>query len=325
VYAVLVPLTENTVAQNAVIKNTPVDVTTHAKNPLNKPIFINGVPAIQAAAGESLTALALRAGISLPLFMSYNDLAGFEKAIMNNYYFTERKKNKAEKGQVLAKTGDDLWLISQQYGVMLSKLKKYNRTNSIAVRAGQAVWLDSKMPKNLNPNLENTPSVATDEKFFNWGAQPGDTVTVFMSIQPETLPEIITQPRKNIQATISDNDTVATSENNVLMLPSHHIVQAGENLYAISKKYGLLMTDLAQWNNLGNNYNLSYGQRLNLYESQPVKTPTELIEVIHEVRPSDTLYGIAREYGITIKEIMDWNNKRDFTLAAGEKLRILKE
>jgi membrane-bound lytic murein transglycosylase D len=45
--------------------------------------------------------------------------------------------------------------------------------------------------------------------------------------------------------------------------------------------------------------------------------------IVHEVRPSDTLYSVARQYGVTIKELMEWNEKKDFNLSLGEKLRIL--
>jgi hypothetical protein len=44
--------------------------------------------------------------------------------------------------------------------------------------------------------------------------------------------------------------------------------------------------------------------------------------VFHEVKPSDTLYGVARHYGVTIKELMEWNDKKDFSLEVGEKLKI---
>ena len=44
----------------------------------------------------------------------------------------------------------------------------------------------------------------------------------------------------------------------------------------------------------------------------------------HEVKASDTLYGIARQYGVTIKEIMDWNGKTDFNLAIGDRIRVRK-
>lgn len=57
----------------------------------------------------------------------------------------------------------------------------------------------------------------------------------------------------------------------------------------------------------------------------PNQQPNESLEPeFHEVKPSDTLYSIARQYGCTIKEIMDWNRKTDFALAIGERLRVRK-
>jgi membrane-bound lytic murein transglycosylase D len=40
------------------------------------------------------------------------------------------------------------------------------------------------------------------------------------------------------------------------------------------------------------------------------------------VKSTDTLYSVARKYNVTIKELMEWNNKKDFTLAVGEKLTV---
>jgi membrane-bound lytic murein transglycosylase D len=31
---------------------------------------------------------------------------------------------------------------------------------------------------------------------------------------------------------------------------------------------------------------------------------------------------VARQYGVTIQEIMEWNGKRDFSLSVGEKLKV---
>jgi membrane-bound lytic murein transglycosylase D len=46
------------------------------------------------------------------------------------------------------------------------------------------------------------------------------------------------------------------------------------------------------------------------------------VSSFHEVKPSDTLYSVARQYGVTIREIMEWNGKKDFSLSVGEKLRV---
>jgi membrane-bound lytic murein transglycosylase D len=103
---------------------------------------------------------------------------------------------------------------------------------------------------------------------------------------------------------------------------SHHTVQAGETLYAIAKMYQISVMDLVNWNNLDLQQGIKAGQVLKLSGSQPAETDLPLHEVVHEVKSSDTLYSIARQYGVTIKEIMDWNEKKDFSLAVGEKLKI---
>lgn len=42
----------------------------------------------------------------------------------------------------------------------------------------------------------------------------------------------------------------------------------------------------------------------------------------HTVRPGDNLGAIASKYGVTVKEIKDWNNMRSTTLQSGKKLKI---
>ncbi len=324
VYAVLVPLAENRIKQIPPESVNPV-ASIPARSTDRTVILINGVPAIQANAGESLTTLANRAEVSLPSFMSYNDLQGYEKSSANAYYFTARKKSKAEKEQVLAKIGDDLWSISQQHGVSLTMLKKYNRTDDITLQAGQVIWMASKMPKKSRIENPNGLALTPDEKFFNWGAHPDDTITVSTPVLPTVIRQITTPLLETLQTTTLGTPAIQIDSTVTSATPRMHIVQAGENLYAISKKYGMTLADLAEWNQLGSNYNLSENQELKLFEYQSVSKSIVPVEITHEVKSTDTLYGIAREYGITIKELMDWNNKNDFTLTIGEKLLILKK
>jgi membrane-bound lytic murein transglycosylase D len=84
--------------------------------------------------------------------------------------------------------------------------------------------------------------------------------------------------------------------------------------------------DLVNWNKLDLQEGIKPGQMLKLSQDQRIKeeinTAKTVRDLIHEVKSSDTLYGIARQYGVTIKELMDWNEKKDFSLAVGEKLKI---
>ena len=108
---------------------------------------------------------------------------------------------------------------------------------------------------------------------------------------------------------------------------TEHVVQAKETLYSISKMYNVGVMELVEWNNLDLQQGLKIGQVLKLAatrpaESEKMSAKLDLRDVVHEVKASDTLYSIARQYGVTIKELMDWNEKRDFSLAVGEKLKI---
>lgn len=319
-YAIVVPLPENKLPAKS-HENTVASKagTANASIPF---IFINGVPALKAVAGENMTSLAKRAGVSLPAFMSYNDLQGHEKIQSNVHYFTAHKKAKAEKSQAIAGKNDNLWTISQLYGVSLKKLKKYNRTESISLQEGQPIWMDSKMPKNLSKTTTHEETVTTDDRYFTWGVVLEDTSRFTTQVQPSSDEAII--PPAEANPNPFESETTVLNQP-LVTVPSHHIVQSGENIYSIARLYELSPQNLINWNQLGENLNLSPGQRLNLIESQTITEKTVPQELIHEVQANDTLYGIARSYNVTIKELMEWNGKTVFSVTVGEKLKVIKK
>ncbi|UOQ72213.1 LysM peptidoglycan-binding domain-containing protein [Hymenobacter cellulosilyticus] len=44
--------------------------------------------------------------------------------------------------------------------------------------------------------------------------------------------------------------------------------------------------------------------------------------VNHTVVAGESMYGIARRYGVSIKQVMEWNNKADTNVKLGEVLVI---
>jgi membrane-bound lytic murein transglycosylase D len=86
--------------------------------------------------------------------------------------------------------------------------------------------------------------------------------------------------------------------------------------------------DLVNWNNLNIQDGIKPGQVLKTVDptegAAPVLVQHEIVtEVEHVVKSTDTLYSVARKYNVTIKDLMAWNNKKDFTLSVGEKLKVL--
>lgn len=307
-YAIVVPASTNSIESITEKVSTPANQRTNTVRIVGEESLtsINGVPVIKSRKGETLTSLANRAGITLPTFMRYNDLQGHEKLLVGAYYFTKQKKPRASQSHMIAKKGEDLWLISQTYGVALKKLKKFNRTSATTILEGQTIWLSSKM-SDTHTRLNTSKPISSDDTFFSWGTEAPIEKEVESKIPSLNITEITPPP----PSTSPKPSSIYT-------------VSAGENLYDIAKSSGLSIEDLVKWNNLGNNITLYHGQILTLTAPLQKVETDEKRPLEHVVKPSDTLYSIAREYGVTIKELLEWNQKQDFSLKIGEKLKLFK-
>lgn len=295
----------------------------------NEIIQINGISAMKAQQGETIAAFVRRSDMDLANFLKYNDLTISDRLTAGNYYYTGKKKVRAETTQHIVKRGDNLWLISQQYGVQLRKLEKYNGINRQTVlREGSVVSLSGKKSSAKQINPSEVAEVELSDT-FNWSLGPEVAVAsieqIPMTIKADTIREKISvgiQPDSS-QKKIDVVDPVGSTEIKPV-IPEKHTVQMGETLYSIAKQYQLPVMDLVQWNGLRLEDGIKPGQVLRLKAIQSSE-PTQPAEIIHRVKAADTLYSVARQYGVTIKELMDWNQKKDFALSVGENLKILKK
>jgi len=287
---------------------------------------INGVMTLQALPNENQATIAARAGISLSEFLKFNDISANHSIRVGEFYFTGKKKNKSATLTHTMADGEDVWLVSQRYGVVLKRILRMNRLRTDEdMKSGEVVWLSARRPvqKPVEEMVETEAVVAQTEEgeFFDWEAKPGES-GVIVANKPVSV-----SIDKEI-ATISNNDPLVTASEK----SGTHVVVPGETLYSIAKKYNVGVTQLLEWNQLDIIQGLKPGQQIstiNPSETPVIQTEAKLPAdkgeawVTHEVKPSDTLYSVARQYNVTIKEIMDWNEKSDFSLSRGEKLRIL--
>ena len=71
-----------------------------------------------------------------------------------------------------------------------------------------------------------------------------------------------------------------------------YVVQSGDNLYSISKKLGVTVSDLQKWNNKGTSNNIYPGEKLKLNQSH-VSNPQESASDYHVVEKG-SLFGILQ-------------------------------
>ena len=97
-----------------------------------------------------------------------------------------------------------------------------------------------------------------------------------------------------------------------------YIVEKGDTLYSISRKFDITVDELKRINNLINN-NLSIGQVLYLKENIISNKDTYI------VKKGDTLYSISKLFNISIEDLKKENNLQSNILTIGEELFIPKE
>lgn len=92
-----------------------------------------------------------------------------------------------------------------------------------------------------------------------------------------------------------------------------YVVEKGDTLYSIAKKYSTTVSKIKELNNLKSD-TLSIGQELIIPSSFDVKT--------HIVKSGDTLYSLARKYNTTVDAIKVANNLTSNVLSIGKELII---
>ncbi len=95
-----------------------------------------------------------------------------------------------------------------------------------------------------------------------------------------------------------------------------YIVQRGDTLSAIGRRYGVTVQALVTYNSLTTT-NIYVGQRL-LIPGQPAPT----YPISYVVQRGDTLYKIAQRYGTTVAALMQVNHMRSETIYVGQRLTI---
>jgi membrane-bound lytic murein transglycosylase D len=119
-------------------------------------------------------------------------------------------------------------------------------------------------------------------------------------------------------------------------VPATYKVRKGDTLYGIALQYDLSVDDLRAQNNMSGSA-LSIGKTLKLVDSTPApaaqrtEAPTRIAKSdaassslsIYTIRAGDTLFSIARQFGVALDDLLRWNQLSPRTvIQPGRKVRV---
>ncbi len=428
--AILVAAVETPVAELAFPTPPPVD---NPQLPPPEVTQVNGLKAVVARKGDTPDILALVVGMDTKRFRYLNDLSERDGVVEGRPYYLQKKRNRAVAEYHVAQPGETVVQISQQYGVKAKMVLKKNRmTASDPLQPGRLLWLQHTRPVDVpiefmsivpaapavaaapaTSSLPPVTAVAAPETATDTAdtddippvaaaaSQPVVTSTTPPAANATTTAANATTAAANattaaanttataanttataVNATATAANTTATTANATAIaanttataananttaanapsmssgtakpvgqpLPTappapttamaqpltgqSHIVVKGETLSALARQYGVTVKDLMTWNSLASP-NLRLGQLLRISAPAPgtapvapAPTPPTVDEAgvtRHTVAAGESLYRLAKQYGVSVQQLMEWNSLPDFNVKLGQQLIVSKK
>ena len=108
---------------------------------------------------------------------------------------------------------------------------------------------------------------------------------------------------------------------------STYTVLPGDTLAVIAMKNGLNWRDVAKWNQIDPKSPLFVGTSIYLYDAKPqtteASTPVKSKAESYVVQANDNLTGVASQFGLSVKQLADYNNlSLNSGLRLGQKLNL---
>jgi len=245
------------------------------------------------------------------------------------------------------KRGESLGLISNKYGVSVAGIKKWNGLRSNTITTGKSLKIITEervvvTPKKVKPPISKI-ALATADTTNSKTVKTKETAKSHLVVKGDNLSQIAQkydiskEDLKEWNNLEDDNIKLGTSLV-VAALSSDrfedYIVQSGDYLSTIAKKYNVTLEELKNWNNLEDNSILT-GSTLKILQLEKDKTVVEVKastaekhttykkENTYIVKKGDSLYSISQKIkGVTVSDLKKWNGISGGNIQPGMKLKI---
>ena len=228
------------------------------------------------------------------------------------------------------KRGESLWSIARKYGISIQAIADVNNINPRKhIKPGQKLlipitkWNASRFAYNYYEN---------SEKPVYYIVKKGDSINRIAKKFGVSAKELLRINGLKRTSIIHPGQRLripgAVSARTV-----YHRVKRGENLWSIARKYGVTVADIKRWNNMKSD-RLTPNQKLAIHIATPKKKATrkyakarqsrqtKTVKVVHRVKSGESLWSIAKKYGVRVSDIKRWNKLSSNTIRVGKKLTI---
>jgi len=233
----------------------------------------------------------------------YSQLASRAKDRDSLYEGGERTVTRTKYHKV--RRGDNLSEIANRYDVSIGQIKKWNRLKSNKAPLGKSL------------------KIVTTERIAYRTKKETPTVSKSESVAVVDIKAAKEATKKLAANAIAEQPKQASTEDST---PQFYVVEAGDNLSTIARKYNVTVKNIKEWNNFDDD-NLLAGTRikiLKLEQEDAAVAENQIKFVEYTVKKGDFLSIIAKKNDVTMDELKEWNNLESNNIHVGQKLIVAK-
>ncbi|MGN0973694.1 MAG: LysM peptidoglycan-binding domain-containing protein [Bacilli bacterium] len=258
-------------------------------------------------------------GISKQFGVSVDDIKNANNLTSNIISVGQTLKIPTTNTTYVVKKGDSLYSIAKNNNTTVADLKKLNNLTSDLLSIGQVLILST--------NNEFVP-----ENYIIYVVKKGDSLYSIAKNSNTTVDDLIKINKLNsTNLSIGQNLFIPSGyiEDTGQNVDITYIVEKGDSLYSIAKKFNTTVDNLIKLNNLTSN-NLAIGQVLKIASGVSSFLGKECfgagyVEPTYQtytVQKGDSLYVIAKKFNTSIDNLMSLNNLKSTNLSIGQILKI---
>lgn len=267
--------------------------------------------------------------------------------------------NTASGTKYTVKAGDSVWSVSNKYGITMAQLIQWNNIQNNFIYPGQQLTVSNSGSTNsassntgssANTNNSSSANTGSSSSQGTYTVKAGESVWSVANKNGITMNQLIewnniknnfiypgqqlivkggNSTNTNTGSTTSaakpntpnTSATTSTSSSGNTM----YTVKAGESVWSVANKHHITMDQLIEWNNIKNNF-IYPGQQVIVKKgsSQTTNQQSPAGSKTYTVKSGESVWGVADSHGITMAQLIEWNNIKNNFIYPGQTLIVAK-
>jgi len=217
--------------------------------------------------------------------------------------------------EYLVQSGDTLGKIARQFSVGVDEIQAANGLRGTLININQKLQIPGKDGA-LSSNIR---LYSTDRQTVAYG--PAEFRPIKLAEEFQLVHQSGSTPEQPLLAVSLNQNAVEADEGVLSLVPTIYQVQAGDTLGSIAHRYGVSVASIQQVNNLRGTM-IFPKQNLTIHSATNIVDPPQPGTTQYQVQHGDSLYEIARRFGMSVDGLKQLNRLNNDLIQPGQSLQV---